>query len=119
VNGELSPRARSDASLSGPAVTGYPPTGGWFYPRPAWRGEARLHRVRGYHVDGVERELLVDADCGLSLTATAAVDVPDLGDGDLRCGRCRTVGRVPSRVSRPRPRRRLRRVIGRVGQGSQ
>ena len=71
-----------------PITTGYPPVGAWFFVRPAQRGEVHLHWVRGYHVDPVERALLVDAPCGLSLTATTAVHVPDPGDGDLRCGRC-------------------------------
>ena len=77
-------------------MNGYPPVGTWFLAWPARRGEVHLHRVRGYHVDAVERELLVDADCGVTFTAAVAVLVPDPGDADLECGRC-SAGTGPRR----------------------
>ena len=91
-----------------PTMTGYPPVGAWFLPLPAWRGEAHLHRVHGYRVDDRERALLVDGDCGVSLTAASAVLVPDPGADDLLCGRCRYPGsgsRRPDALHRRRPRR--------------
>jgi hypothetical protein len=90
--------------MNEPIMTSYPPVGAWFYPYPAQRDEVHLHRVRGYHVDDQERALLVDGDCGVSFIAGAAVLVPDPGDADLLCGRCRWAGRGPS-PARPGHRR--------------
>lgn len=95
-------------------MTGYPPVGAWFYAWPAWRGEAHLHRVAGYHVDAVERELLVDGDCGITFTPGAALLVPDLGPDDLLCWRCRHAGQGPRPVG-PARHRPHRRPTGRVG----
>jgi hypothetical protein len=103
--------------MNGPTMTDYPPVGAWFYPWPAQRGEAHLHRVRGYHVDAEERELLVDGDCGVSFTAAVAVLVPDRGPADLLCGRCRYAGQGP-RSTGPGRRRPHRRPTDRVGGGS-
>ena len=102
--------------MNEPTMTGYPPVGAWFYPRPAWRGEVHLHRVARYHVDAKERALLVDGDCGVSVTAAAAMLVPDPGVDDLLCGRCRHAGRAP-RPTGPRRRRSRRRPADRVSEG--
>ncbi len=75
--------------MSRSIVNAYPPAGTWFSPWPAQRGEIHLHRVAGYRVDEQDRALVVDADCGASFIASAAVPVPDLGAADLCCGRCR------------------------------